>query len=245
MRYFERLRHFWFPDTASIAWFFLGLPALYFWQTLIHEGAHAVTALFATGEFPKLYPFPHVDPVAGFRNGVAFTGEGFIATPQFLALLLIIVFTTVALLVPVRNRTLRFLLRFWFFGACVDLMYNTVKGLWGGSGPFSDWGKLTADVGQAGIIVLTWVIWLIILSHFLWVYYSPWSQEETNPAGFWGFRWVALVCGILSLLAILFGTLVSDPRLDKGHPVFIVALVGHILALLFCGVYFGVSYTQE
>ncbi len=246
MRYFTRLRNFWFPDTASLAWFFLCLPALYFWQTFIHEGAHAITALFATGDFPKFFPFPHVDADAGFRNGVAFTGgAGFIATPQFVALALILTFTLVAILVRVRSSELRFALRTWYFAACVDLMYNSAKGLWGGSGPFADWGKLTAEIGKPGIIVLSWVIWLVILSHFIWFYYSPWADDEPAPAGFMGFRWVSLTSGILSLLAIIFALAVSDDRLDKSHPVYIVALVVQILAVIGYAVYFGLSFRRQ
>ncbi len=244
--YWSRLRNFWFPSWWVLGWILLGLPALYFLQTFVHEGSHAVAAWFSTGNFPKFFPFPHVDAAAGFRNGVTFTGgNGFIATPQFVDVGLILAFMAIFIFWPLRNRMARFALRFLFLGVCIDLLYNTLKGLWGGSGRFSDWGKFQVDVGTAGIIVITWLIWLLVLSHFLWVYYSAWQREQEAPAGFWDFRWIALAFGLLSLMALMFAAFVSDPALDKSHPVFIVAVVGQVLALVGYGLYFGLSFRQH
>ena len=59
MEYFRRLGNFWFPDWMSFVWLLFALPALYFFQTTIHEGSHAMAAFFVTGNFPKVAPFPH------------------------------------------------------------------------------------------------------------------------------------------------------------------------------------------
>lgn len=243
--YWDRLRNFWFPSWWNLGWLLLGLPALYFLQTLVHEGSHAMAGLFSTGSFPKLFPFPHYDASAGFRNGVTFTGDGFIATPQFVALTLILIFMAIFIFWPISNRVARFVLRFLFLGVCIDLLYNTVKGLWGGSSPFSDWGRFQVSIGTGGIIALSWVIWLLVLSHFVWVYYCAWQQNREEEAGFWDFRWIALAFGLLSLTSLMFAAFVSDPDIDKGHPVFIVAVIMQVLAVIGYGVYFGVSFSQR
>lgn len=245
VNYGQRLGHFWMPSGWTLGWIALGLPALYFWQTLIHEGSHAVAALFATGSFPKLAPYAHVSAV-GFRNGVAFTGgNGFVATPQFVDLVLILVFTALFIWAPVRSRSGRFILTFLYLGVCIDLGYNTIKGLWGGSGPASDWGKFQAEIGDAGIIVLSWLIWLIILSHFLWVYYSTWHNRVLPEAGFWDFRWIVFAFSLASLSGLLFAALVSDPSIDKGHWVFITYVIMQAVAVVGYSTYFGLSFRQR
>ena len=61
MDYFTRLRNFWFPDLNALWWLLLALPALYFFQTVVHEGTHGLTALVKTGTFPIVAPFPHLN----------------------------------------------------------------------------------------------------------------------------------------------------------------------------------------
>lgn len=246
MNYGERLRNFWAPSGWTVGWMLLGLPALYFWQTLIHEGSHAMAALFASGDFPKIAPYAHVSETAGFRNGVTFTGgEGFIATPQFVGVGLLLVFTPLFIWAPIRSRAARFMLVFLYVGVCIDLLYNTVKGLWGGSGPFSDWGKFQAEIGDAGIITLSWLIWLLVFSHFLWVYFSVWHDHVLPEAGFWDFRWIALSFALASLSGLLFAAIVEDPSIDKGHGVFITYVILQALAFLGYSTYFGLSFREQ
>jgi hypothetical protein len=243
--YVEHLGNFWFPNGInSLVWLLFSLPALYFFHTVVHEGSHGMAALFASGTFPKFAPFPHYNThFDGFVNGVAFTGgRGFVATPQFVALGLIVVFTLISLFWPIRNHFERFALRTWYLGSSIDLLYNTSKGLWGGSSPSSDWGKLQAQTSTAGIIVLTWVIWLVVLSHFLWVNWSAWGRNKPARAGFWNYRWAALTLGLLSLAAILFAAIVSDPSIQKDHVFFIAPLVVQVLALIWIGTYLPLSF---
>lgn len=245
--YFARLGNFWFPNgLTSLWWLLLALPALYFFHTFVHEGSHGLAALFATGDFPKFAPFPHFNRSFGsFLNGVTFTGgRGFIATPQLVALALVVGLSLIAIFWPIRDRFTRFVLRLWFLGASLDLLYNTVKGLWGGSSPSSDWGKLQAQIGTPGIIALTWVIWLVVLSHFVWVYWSAWGRERPERSGFWDYRWAALLLGLLSLVAIVFSAAVSDPSIQKGHAFFIVPLIVQVLALGWYAIYFGLSFQR-
>ncbi|MGC9347464.1 MAG: hypothetical protein ACP5JG_04920 [Anaerolineae bacterium] len=243
--YLGRLRNFWFPNGFdSFWWLIFALPPLHFLQTLIHEGSHGLAALVASGEFPKLAPFPHYNAAFdSFLNGVAFTGgRGFVAAPQFIDLALIAAFTLIFVFWPIRNHLPRFLLRTWYVGVCIDLLYNTVKGLWGGSSPSSDWGKFEAQTSTPGIIVLTWIIWLLVLSHFLWVYFSAWGRRGPERMSFWGYRWVAVVFGLLSLTSILVSAFVSDPQIVKDHAYFIVPLTSQGLALLWYVTYVPLTY---
>lgn len=245
--YFRRLGTFWVPNGfTSLWWLLLALPALYFFHTLIHEGSHGLATLFVTGTYPKLAPFPHFNTgFNSFVNGVAFTGgRGFVATPQLIALGLIAAFTLIFILWPIDNPMVRFALRAWYLAACLDLGYNTIKGLWGGSSPSSDWGKLQAQISTPGIIALTWVIWVFLLSHFVWVAFSAWGQESPDARGFWGYRWVAAILGLLSLTSVLFAAFVGDPSIVKAHIVFIAPLIGQVLALGWYGTYVVLTFTD-
>jgi hypothetical protein len=246
--YFERLGNIWVPNGfASLWWLLFALPALYFFETLIHEGTHGLTALVVTRDFPKLMPFPHYNTAFdGFVNGVTFTGgRGFVAAPQAIALGLIVVFTLILLLWPIRNHLARFALRTWYLGACLDLLYNSVKGLWGGPSPISDWGKLEAQISTPGIIALTWGLWLFVLSHFAWAPYSAWGRQRPERKGFWGYRGVALLLGLLSLAAILFATFVNDPTIVKAHVFFIAPLIGQAIALLWYSTYVVLTFSDR
>lgn len=245
--YVRRLATLWFPNGfTSLWWLLFALPALYFLQTLVHEGSHGVAAWIATGAFPKLAPFPHYSTAFdGFVNGVTFTGgRGFIAAPQGVALALIAGFSVIFILWPIRNPIVRFGLRTWYLGACLDLLYNSVKGLWGGSSPASDWGKLQAQISTPGIIALTWVLWLFVLSHFAWVPIAAWGRQRAEPRSFWGYRWVALLLGALSLTAILISATVNDPTIVKGHIFFIAPLIGQGIALVWYGTYVVLTFSR-
>jgi len=245
--YVRRLRNVWFPNGfTSLGWLLFALPALYFLQTVVHEGAHAVAAWTVTGTFPKFAPFPHYNTAFdGFVNGVTLTGgRGFVAVPQVVAQALIVIFSLIIILWPIRNHLLRFSLRTLYLGAALDLLYNSVKGLWGGSSPSSDWGKLQAQISTPGIIALTWVIWAVVLSHFAWITVAAWGRRPPERRGFWGYRWVALVLGLLSLTAILVSVAVNDPIIVKDHVFFIAPLIGQGIALLGYGTYFVFTFKR-
>ena len=246
-RYFHRLRTFWFPDWASFGWLLLTLPVLYFFQTTIHEGSHALTAFLGSGVWPKLAPFPHATPDGRFLNGVTFDAGGFIATPQFVDLGWIIVLALIMIFWPIRSFFIRFLLRLWFLGVCVDLMYNTARELVGGHNPFADWSRFQDSYGipDAGMIVLTWLIWLVVLSHFVWVYFSAWHRDEPEPHCFWDYRWVAFIFGLLSLTAVVVSIFVGDPQIVKGHAAFILPFIIQTLALVWYWAYFGWSFRRD
>jgi hypothetical protein len=245
--YWRRWRGFWFPDGwTSLWWLLLALPPLYFFQTLVHEGSHALGTLFATGEFPKLAPFPHYNESFGsFLNGVAFTGgRGFVAIPQFLDLVLVIALSLVFVFWPIRNRFARYVLRTWYIGVSIDLLYNTVKGLWGGPSASSDWGKFQAETSTGLVVFVTWVMWLVVWSCLLWVYFSAWHRNWPARAGFWSYRWEAVLLGLLSLAAIVFSLAVNDPTIVKGHVFFILPLAVQIAGLGWYVTSVGMSFTR-
>ncbi len=268
MEYFRRLGRFWFPNAMAVVWLLFALPALYFFQTTIHEGSHAFAALVSSGNFPKLAPFPHLTADGNFLNGVAIPDRGstetvlerascesrtktrnprlagFIGLPQFIALGLIILFSVVFILTTVEDPLVRFGLRAWYFAACVDFMYNTARGLVGGCNASADWSKfmLRSDIDGGLFALMTWLFWLLILSHFLWVYWSPWSRESTTQARFWDYRWISFILGLLSLLAVILSLAVSDPGIDKSSVAFILPLVIQFLSLGWYWTYFGLTF---
>lgn len=268
MDYFRRLGNFWFPDVMAIAWLLFALPALYFFQTTIHEGSHAMAAFTVTGSFPKLAPFPHSTADGGFLNGVTLGDSstvvsvverqscdspaktrftrlaGFPATPQFLDLVLIVIFTFIFIFTSTRDPVLRLFLRAWYLGAIIDFMYNTIRGLIGGCNPSTDWSKfmLGSDISPAVFAVMTWIFWLAILSHFIWVNWSKWGRDPVTTSGWWDYRWFAFVLGLLSLAAVLLSFLVSDPQINKFSVAFIFPLVVQIGALIWYWVYFGLTF---
>jgi hypothetical protein len=266
--YFARLGNFWGRDWNHWIWLLFSLPALYFFQTTVHEGTHAMAALVTTGSFPKLAPFPHQTQSGNFLNGVTLgdpsttvtkvirtqcnssartatrTLGGFIAMPQFVALGLIILFSTLFFLVPVPNPYVRFALRAWYLGACIDFMYGTIRGLIGGCNPTADWSRfmLRADIAPGLFALMTWILWLGVLSHFLWVYWSAWGKNAVAETGFWDYRWIAMTLGVLSFIAVLLSLAVSDPAIVKKSAAFIVLLIVQIGALIWYWVYFGLTF---
>ena len=271
MEYGRRLRNFWFPDWMALVWLLLALPALYFFQTTIHEGTHAMTALFASGSFPKLAPFPHRTSSGRFLNGVTLPDPstqvtvterticdspartlntrlaGFIAMPQFLDLILIAIFTLIFIFAPVSNAFVRFALRAWYLGACIDFMYNTARGLIGGCNKFADWSKfmLRSDIDVPLFAFLTWVLWLLVLCHFVWIYWSRWGREAVAKTGFWDYRWIVFILGILSLIAVIVSIAVNDNAIDKNSAEFIVLFVLQVIALCWYWLYFGLTFKYK
>ncbi|MHC4953801.1 MAG: hypothetical protein ACYTGZ_07915 [Planctomycetota bacterium] len=82
MEYFRRLGNFWGPDGCAVAWFFLALPALYFFHTVIHEGMHGLAVVATSDASPKVAPFPHLNEDGDFLNGVTITEGRYLVTIQ-------------------------------------------------------------------------------------------------------------------------------------------------------------------
>lgn len=246
--YFQRLYQFWFPNGwSSVAWLLFAAVPLYFFQTVIHEGSHSLASAFSGNGFVKFAPFPHFNTSFGsFLNGVAFTnGNGFVAMPQIMALLLIVGFSAIAIWAPIRNPTGRFFVRSLYLAFCVDLGYATIKGLGAGSSANSDWGKFTDDIGAAGSTVLAWLFWALMLSHFVWVQFSVWHDHDAPTRRFWDYFVVSVVLMATSILAIIVFAAVSDPTIDKSHGSFIAVLTLHIALVVWGVVYLALAGTRD
>ncbi len=268
MAYWQRLRNFWFPDGPALVWLLLALPALYFFQTTVHEGTHATLAYLETGAFPKLAPFPHLSPEGHFFNGITLGSgaslvtvvartscdseatspflalAGFPAAPQFLDLVLMAAFAALMVLTRFPSALARFPLRLWYLGVCVDFMFNTARGLVGACDPATDWSKfmLRSDIGTGAFAVLTWLLWLVPLSHFAWVYWSGWGQEPVTATRFWDYRWLAFALGLVSFTAVIVSLAVGDPQIDKGTIAFVGPFLLQVAALIWYWTYFGLSF---
>ena len=271
VEYLRRLKNFWFPDWMALVWLILALPSIYFFQTTIHEGTHAMAALVTTGSFPKVAPFPHKNPRSGFLNGVTLGKSGtsvsiirktsctnstrsrisklggFPAMPQFIALAIILLLTVIFIITPVSNPSVRFGLRLWYFAACIDFMYGTIRGLIGGCKDGVDWSKffLESDLSPVVFALITWIFWLGILSHFIWVYWSRWGKESIAETTFWDYRWVSFILGIFSLFAVLFSIIVSDTRIIKDTAAFILPFIVQVLFLFGYWIYFGLTFKYK
>lgn len=275
MDYFTRLRNFWFPDWNALWWLLLVFPALYFFQTVVHEGTHGVTALVERGSFPTVAPFPHVTKKGAFLNGVTLplndnsTSEspvpverqdcnsskktpnprlaGWIGMPQLVDILLVAIFTAIFMLWNITSPLIRFLLRAWYFGAWIDFMFNTARHLFGICKDTMDWSRvmLRGDIGVGTFAVLTWFLWLIILCHFVWVYWSKWGRNAVEETSFWDYRWIALIAAIVSTLAVVISLAVSDDRIEKGTVFFVVPVIVQVIAAVFYWSFFVKSFFHE
>jgi hypothetical protein len=258
----KRLPRFWFPDRMAFWGLLLVLPPLLFFQTTVHEGTHGLEHFFVTGDFPKVAPFPNIFD-GRFQNGITIGNlatvtrascddpalrvhgklPGFIALPQFVDLLLAGLLTLIFLYVPVSNPLVRFVLRVWFIGLCIDFTFNTARGLIGICVDAMDWSKFMLEYGMGrGVFgVLTWFLWLVLIGLIVLACKSRWLDESVAETSFWDYQWVAFACGVLSLLAVLVSIFVSEPgRIDKGTAAFIVPFVVQILAVCWYGFYFAV-----
>jgi hypothetical protein len=266
--YPNRLGNFWFPKLILLAWLALGVMAVYFFQTLIHEGSHAMAGAAATGNSPTLAPFPHESAGGNFLNGVTFIPTagaeptmirkvcdsptksaafktGFIGMPQMVDLMIITLLFLVFFFAPISNPMIRFPFVLWYLGATIDFCYNTIRGLIGGCNAIADWSRvmLEGDISPALFAILTWVLWIVfVFSHFLWVYYSQWGKTPAEDVEFWDFRWLGLIFGALSLICIIWSQTVSDPRIIKESAGFIVPLFLHIVAMTLNFLFFGLSF---
>jgi hypothetical protein len=275
MEYFTRLRNFWFPDWNALWWLILAFPALYFFQTVVHEGTHGFTAFVDRGNFPTVAPFPHLTADGNFLNGVTLSSRdgstserpvpverqdcdsptktsnpqlaGWIGMPQIIDIVLILIFTVIFMFWNIRSPMIRFLLRIWYFGVWIDFMFNTARHLFGFCKASMDWSRvmLRGDIGLGWFAFLTWFLWLVILCHFVWVYWSQWGKEAVEETSFWDYRWVALVLGVLSTVAVVVSLAVSDDRIDKGTAAFVVPFIIQILAVIWYGIYFGLTFKYK
>src|SRR6185503_18825338 len=194
------------------------------------EGTHGLTAYANRGTFPIVAPFPHLNKDDNFLNGNTLplldknnsTSEkpvpierdkcdsptkvsnprlaGWIGMPQIVDIILFVCLSLITLFANIRSPMFRFLLRIWFFGVCLDFMFNTWKNLFTLCSDGQDWSRvmLRADIGVGAFAALTWFLWSIFLSQFIWVNWSAWGKNEVAQTGFWDYRWVALALGILS-----------------------------------------------
>jgi len=248
MDYLRKLGRFWFPDWQSAVWLLFALLPVYFLQTFIHEFSHAVTAAAAGGGFPKIAPYPHVNSGLGFVNGITFTGgRGFPATPQFVSFGFIVVWSLVGWLAPIRDRRIQLVFRVLLLAACVDFIYNTAAGLGGGSSSQSDWNRFRAASSLSGgeLAAITWCLWLVVLAHFAWVYFSAWVRSEGDDQSFWAYRWPAVAFGALSLISLIVAAAVSDPSIDKSQGVFIAYVVAQVVSLVWLVVYFILTFVVD
>lgn len=271
MEYFNRLGNFWFPKWIFLLWLLLAAMGLYFFQTLIHEGSHAVAAAVTTGNSPTLAPFPHEARGGGFLNGVTFFNgnpavthnirlscdsdattnvqdAGFIGLPQVVDLVIITALFFVFFFTTVSNPFFRFLLVLWYLGASFDFIYNTVRSLGGGCNASADWSRvmLTGDIDNGLFAFLTWTLWIIfVLSHFVWVYFSKWGQTPVTSAEFWDYRWIGFTMGLLSLICFIWSLAVNDPRIIKDSTPFILFFILHIVFAAGNFLLFGLSFKYK
>jgi hypothetical protein len=271
MTYFQRLRNFWLPDKNVFLWFLFSLPALYFFQTTIHEGTHALAAYFVTGHLPTVAPFPHDHGTIGPLNGVTLFDPqssatviertecdsaavtkhtrlaGWAPAPQFVDLFLIAIFSLITFFVPVGSALLRFPVLAWYFAANIDFMYNTARGLVGSCNKVRDWSKfmIRDDINETVFLLLTWILWLGVLSHFVWVYRSRWGRDAVPKTDFWDYTWIALGLGILGFIGVLFSIFVNDPDIHKDSVIFIVPFIALLGATAWYWYYFVQSIRRR
>jgi hypothetical protein len=273
--YFRRLANFWFPGWVAFVWLLMGLPPLYFLQTVVHEGTHAVAAISRTGKKPSFAPFPHMhtgEKGPHFLNGATYYKDdkdyilvetrkdcgtnarelekdlgGFPAAPQILDLILIAIFSFLFAVVGFSDPIARFPLIMLYLGFWIDFMYGTIRTLIAGCKEGVDWSEfyLQSELGFGVFVFITWLFWIIILSHLVWMYWSAWARKKVDPVGFWGYRWVAMIFGVLSLICVIVSLAISDDSILKNNAAFIVPLIVQIIALCWYWIYFGLTFKKS
>ncbi len=218
--YWNRWCNFWAPGGLNSFWWLLFmLPPLLFFQGVIHEGSHGFAAFCCHGDFPAFAPFPyHSINDDGFIAGRTFSGGagGYRPIPQIIEFILLGMFLLMFLFGRGGSRTRRLLLIAWFVGVCVDLLFNSSKGLYGQPSERADWAALLEGWSRGGIAAITWVMWILILcGPFLWVYFSTWARTEVERAGFWDYRGLAIICLLISFLAICVSLSVKNADIER------------------------------
>ena len=269
--YFSRFQKFWFQDRNAFFWLLLTIPIMISFHSTVHEGTHALAARVNSKSFPKVIPFL-MDFRGSFQNGITIGDlssqetvkerddcnarnppvdntrlAGWIGWPEVVALLITVVLALIFLFVNVTNPVLGLLLRAWFIAATVDFLSNTGKVLFGSCNDTKDWWRvmIRGDYGSKGFWVFTLLLWLIIFSHFVWVWRAKWATEPLPDRGFWGYRWAAFVLGLLSLMSMIFYFLVRDDGIDYGGFWYIFGLIMQLAAFFFYWIYYGLSLKHE
>jgi hypothetical protein len=268
MEYFTRLRKFWFQNGYALLWLLLAIPVMISFHSIVHEGTHSLMAFFSEGEFAKIEPFL-MEYDGEFQNGMTVGVyvrdtrrtkcdekaapetknflAGWIGWPQVGALLIVIAFSLLFIFLKISSFFFGSLWRIWFVAALGDFMFNTGKILVGICKPGQDWAKvmLQGDHGFGNFRWFTLLLWLIPLSHFVWVWWSKWGTEPLPERNFWGYRWVAMVLGVCASISLIFYAVVRDDKIGYTSAPYIVGLLAQIFACVFYWVYFGLSFKHE
>jgi hypothetical protein len=268
MEYFKRLGNFWFQDRYALFWLLLAIPIMISFQSTVHEGTHSFVAFLNTGNFAKIEPFlmnRNGDFHNGFTPSDPSTSEkvterfvcgpnaplltrtrlaGWIGWPQIGALLLAIGISLIFLLVRVRNPVIGLLWRAWYLAACVDFIFNTFYVLVHKCKDSQDWAQvmIRGDHSFGLMQFVTFLLWLPVLAHFVWVWWSKWGTEPLPDRKFWGYRWLAFVLGLLALMSLLFYAIVRDDAIDYGSAPYVLGLLLQIAGFIFYWLFFGLSF---
>ncbi len=268
MEYFTRLRRFWFQDRNALFWLLLAIPLMISFQSTVHESTHGLAAFIKTGSFPKVEPFL-MNYAGTFHNGFtakdSSTSEsvrerrtcgenaplvssprlaGWLGWPQIGALLLAIGFSLIFLFVDVRNPVFGLLWRAWFVAACIDFISNTFLILVGHCKDTQDWAQvmIRGDHSFGLFRIFTFLLWLPVLSQFVWVYWSKWGTNPLPERKFWNYRWAAFVFGVLSSMSLLFYLLVRDDNIDYGSFPYVAGLLLQIAGFIIYWLFFVLSF---
>ena len=265
MEYLSRLRKFWFQDLNAFLWLLLAIPVMISFHSIIHEGTHSLAAYVEAGEFPKIAPFL-MDYEGKFQNGKTigvYTKQtertdcdesvppepnherqaGWSGWPQVVALLITIFFAVIFLAINIQNPIAGFLWRTWYLAAAVDFVANTGSILFGNCKEGQDWAKvmIRGDHGFGAFRWFTLFLWLILFSHFVWVYWSKWGKTPLPDRSFWGYRYAAVTLGILAFISLMFYAFVRDDGIEYTSGWYIFGLLAQISAFIFYSVYVVIS----
>lgn len=237
--YRTKLLRFWAPSGWTALWLVFGLAPLFFFETFVHEGLHWVTGT-AGGDDPTLIPYPHFNTdIGGGRtvNGATLDGIGFPGMPQFVGLGLIVVLSVVFVCTSPPWGWVRFLLTWWYLGLVLDVLFNTISGLFGPPRPGTDWRKFY-DEHDVLAPIFSWVILLTVLSHFVWIQWSRWNVNRPRGLGFFEFRPAAVAFGLLSLIALVVSFTVTHESVVR-NGLFWLVVVWHAVSLGWFAGYFA------
>lgn len=266
--YFSRLRKFWFQNGAALFWLLCAIPVMVSFHSIVHEGTHSLMAFFSEGEFAKIEPFL-MEYDGEFQNGMTvgvYVTEsrrvncdekkppetkrflaGWIGWPQVGALLIVIAFSLLFIFLSITSFVFGSLWRIWFVAALGDFIANTGSILVGRCKPGQDWAKvmLFGDHDFGAFRWFTLLLWLIPLSHFVWVWWSKWGTNPLPKRGFWGYRWVAFVLGCLATISLIFYAVVRDDEIGYTSAWYLFGLFMQIAAWGFYWVYFILTITRH
>jgi len=213
--YGTKLLRFWYPNGWAFLWLVLGLAPLFFFETLVHESLHWLTAKIG-GADPTLIPFAHYNMSFGRNlNGATLHTTGFIAVPQFVGLGLLIALIMVFTFTSPPWRWLRTFLTWWYLGLALDILFNTGLGLFDAARPGTDWGKFADGDGHALSTFFSWIILIVVLSQLVWIKFSRWEENRPADLDFFEFRWLAISYAFVSLIAVIVSWVIDDPTIVR------------------------------